>query len=842
MKNKNITLYIFTALLTFLITAIMFTAHGLYPFGPFALPISDLRGQYTDFLQWFERCVKGGDSFLYSFSVGLGSNSLAFAAYYLFSPLNVLALIIKDEMVLVTVLYRAKLLLCALCACAYFVNSRIIRKKSVFYKALIPLLSASYAFCGFCAVYATNIIWLDTVSIFALTVLGAEILYFEKRSVLFSLGIGFGIIFNFYIGLMAAVFALVYLVFLALWDTSGFRGMSVLDAAAAFSRGICIGAIALLPSLYDLASKKAADDNLFGSVTELLPTVTALWSVAAVFILALTLFVSGRPELGEEKKSHAKLAQIIALVLCVFFAVIILFGKYSIGELFRALLAGGNKVEIPQLYTSSIWILAIAAVVIKRKNIRRNLCITALCLSGFVFLQSETADLLLHFGQEPISFPHRYTFAISFFILIGAGYVINSLNIRKKEAALVLTLICGAELCFNAVNSYTTMNAHWGVPFEKNTYDKYYAEMNKTAKKIGNGPYRAEKSFFRTSNEQMSFGYNGLSHYSSLLNRDISHFSKSIGLLQSDRSLLNTGATPFIDSLLGIKYYADTQDEEFLKQTKCVSIRKKQYCNDYYSTENSDSEKIALYRNDNALSPAFITDSAVKKISLEAGNPFENQNILASAMTGLYEDMFILQNPFETENINEFNVTATTGGAVFIRLDKKTDEFSDIYVNDELIYSNTPQDMFGVQQNTAYAGIFEEGEEFKIVIDSKQKFGRYDFMCYVMSNDVYSQVSQILNGKEAHINVFEHNKIQIKSDYEGVLFTTIPYENGWSAEINGKKTVPQNVLGFMCFDLKGENNIIDMKYTPPGASAGVIITCISLIAVLAAWYFERKRN
>ena len=36
-KNKNITLYVMTAVLALLITAIMFTAHGLYPFGSLAV-------------------------------------------------------------------------------------------------------------------------------------------------------------------------------------------------------------------------------------------------------------------------------------------------------------------------------------------------------------------------------------------------------------------------------------------------------------------------------------------------------------------------------------------------------------------------------------------------------------------------------------------------------------------------------------------------------------------------------------------------------------------------------------------------------------------------------------
>lgn len=81
----------------------------------------------------------------------------------------------------------------------------------------------------------------------------------------------------------------------------------------------------------------------------------------------------------------------------------------------------------------------------------------------------------------------------------------------------------------------------------------------------------------------------------------------------------------------------------------------------------------------------------------------------------------------------------------------------------------------------------------------------------------------------------------ITLDRENLVFYSVPYEDGWTATVNGKPApiVKANV-GFMAVVAPAGNNEIVFSYYTPGLHAGIVLTGISILLLLAYLYLTRR--
>lgn len=97
------------------------------------------------------------------------------------------------------------------------------------------------------------------------------------------------------------------------------------------------------------------------------------------------------------------------------------------------------------------------------------------------------------------------------------------------------------------------------------------------------------------------------------------------------------------------------------------------------------------------------------------------------------------------------------------------------------------------------------------------------------------------DGFKAHIN---------NTGKANLLFFSIPYENGWEAYVNGKKTeIVKSNFGFMSVYIEGnKESKIEFKYNPPGFRTGIIITAVCgiiyfiYVLLLILIYRKRRKN
>ena len=78
-------------------------------------------------------------------------------------------------------------------------------------------------------------------------------------------------------------------------------------------------------------------------------------------------------------------------------------------------------------------------------------------------------------------------------------------------------------------------------------------------------------------------------------------------------------------------------------------------------------------------------------------------------------------------------------------------------------------------------------------------------------------------------SVFEDGYVKghIAPEEDGLMFTSIPYDSGWTAYVDGEKTEIKTVAGaFIALDLKAGAHTIEFKYFPRGLKSGILFTLI----------------
>lgn len=75
-----------------------------------------------------------------------------------------------------------------------------------------------------------------------------------------------------------------------------------------------------------------------------------------------------------------------------------------------------------------------------------------------------------------------------------------------------------------------------------------------------------------------------------------------------------------------------------------------------------------------------------------------------------------------------------------------------------------------------------------------------------------------------------------------MLLLTIPYDDGWTAYVNGEKVEAYKLQDiFTGIRVTSGINTIEMKYTLPGFKIGVIFSCLGVIVYsLTAFSFSKS--
>ena len=274
-KNK---LYILAFVLPILSMLIVYYFKDIFPFGDQMYLRSDCYHQYTPYLEILQQKLKDGGSLFYTWEIGAGMNFMAVAAYYLTSPLNLLAIIWPGYMAdMVSFFIVLKMGLAGFSVC-YYLTKRFGQKN-----ISSVVFGMAYALSAYFAAFSWNIMWLDCMWLLPFIVLGLEKLVNEKKCKMYCISLALAIFSNYYIGLMICIFSIIYFVYLfcivefdETVEKTKARLLILKDYAIYSILGGALAACVILPEYFSLLTTKSADSSFPTTLEE---TVSMLYMI-----------------------------------------------------------------------------------------------------------------------------------------------------------------------------------------------------------------------------------------------------------------------------------------------------------------------------------------------------------------------------------------------------------------------------------------------------------------------------------------------------------------------------------------------------------------------------------
>lgn len=810
-------------LLMSIIILIAFWRENVFPFGDKILIYNDMQYQYLDFFMWFRNMLHGEDSLLYSFNMGMGGSTITLLAYYLASPLNLLSYFVQPEHMaeFLTVLIPIKLVLCGAMAYIY------LEKRFSLLWVFEVVLASSYGLMGYNILQCTNIMWLDGVIILPLIALGIHRLVWKRKSAIYFFALAYGIISNWYIGYMLCIFSVLYLVF----------------ELILFYENECA-----------LKMKELLGKIMGFGIDSLLAV-----GASCFLFLPQTLQMSRNGE---------------GFDFSIFSPV---FG-FSFLDGFRDLYLEGDKLTwsemSPPIYVGSFVLLLVVLFFLSKKVSMLKKYVGAAFLLGMMFVFCfRPLNYIFTAFKIPSSHTYRYAFIFSFFMIVVAAMSIEAIydhlscNVKRGLAILLAALflldyvkpysnremaylsgiiivlvsialimldthrkkMCVLAFAIVICCNITEFSQKLQMEFATYTNSReMYVNYNKVIrtsvneiKENDNEFYRIDKTFTRPvsggcNNESMAFGYSGISNYSSANNVKSAQLMKSLGYT-GDTTLVTYTPILAMDALMGVKYIYSDKDLPG--------------CNKVVET---GMDSIGIYENPYALPLAYGVADAAGEIEFGM-NALENQELLYEAILGESLELYCQgETNVKDSDYNtyiEWNVTVNKNGPFYIYFSNGQDGMS-LYVNGEYIASNT-----WYNNQVKYLGDYQQGDVVTVRIETGGHAFVEDYGIYTgtLNMEVFEGAIQRLKSSQLEITKVKGASISAVSDSreERKIVFTIPYEEGWTIEINGESQAYHKALDTFIGIIIPEGKCkIEMHYTVPGLKLGCLITLVSFLLFL----------
>ena len=866
--KRNLTL-IAAFFVPILILLIIYITREIYPFGDQMYLRSDMYHQYAPFLKLFQSILKNGDSLAYTWKIGLGSNFLSTYAYYLASPLNWLVAILPSdhipEIMSCFIMVKSGLMSAAM---TYYLRSHFLRSgklanrnrfsagigqasgdadlntaapkpyrnTALLQEWIAVCFGVFYAMSGYMAAYSWNVMWLDCLILLPLMMLGLERLVKHGKFLLYTVCFALAVLSNYYIAIMLCIWSVLYFIYLLVAESKCKSTLRTIGRFLLYSLiGGCIGAVIFLPALLTLLGTASADSSfpqtlkayfnlleMFAhgmmntKVTMMDGYVPNIYCGIAAFAL-VPLFWLNR---GIPVKQRAGKTILMAIMMFSF--------AFNVPAFIWHGFHFPNSLPSRQSFLYIFLILVIgyeALLRIRKVSVRAVLICFGVALAAVFTLQ-------VLYDSEDLPIAIAYASA-GFLIVYGVLALLmhNRKKVVRTAAVVVLVIICVAEMIINTdATGYGT------------TSRTYYVEDNEAIEAaLSSIPdddfYRVEKLKRRTKNDGAWSGYRSASVFSSVTTAALSDYYESFGMQSGTNSFSYYGNTPLSSAMLGVRYVLtdDLRDDPLLELVDSEPI------------ESSDSDSasgssgtIYLYQNKYCLPLGFMVNETTQaEVNLMGDNPFEVQNDFVDAAKGA-APVFSCEAPLTGW---EVDYEASSDGRLYFFVSRKMKDLTITYLNGDVPGSSKTFTSLECPM-IIDAGDVKEGDIMRIST-SDEEVPEFSVTPATLDLDALNAAVSALGEDPLVVESFDDSYVRGTVDVSkaGMLFTSIPYDKGWSVFVDGVKT---ETLGFydsfIQVPLSEGKHTVEFRYQVPGFVAGLIISLLALAALVVLSLLKRKKN
>ena len=833
---------------------------GCYPFGKRLMLTVDLYHQYCPFLVAFRDKILSGESLLYSWNDGLGQEYIAAYANYAASPLNIFSLFFTAKTMpvfieIVTCLRAGMASIFMLFFLSANDNKRIDNITVVF--------SSSYALCGWFISYFWNIMWCDAVVLLPLIMLGLRRLLIERKYGLYTMSLATAIISNYYAGyflcLFVALFAPAY--YVCLFSRTkpkgdpgrlGFKTFigSAMRFAVSSLLAAGISAIITVPTYLILKNCSATGDSIkmdYGLTNDLFDFLGRLMVAAnpnirdgmanvysgLVIVLLLPLFFLLPSRTGIKLKHKIVFGTLIAIMY-------LSFTNRTLNFIWHGM-HFPNQINFRQSFIMSFLLVFVGFLTIRRIRSLGSKYITGVVLCSVAFL-----ILYEKFGAGNEGYIQIGT-TLLFLIIQGAAlHTVSNSNTRKSEffCETLLTVTMMVEMFAAALISIGLVCYHEGFP----NYDTYGKNSREISSYVVNVEGSDDHLTFERSelypNNVCDIGslYNvkGISIFSSTARESFVKYMRNFGFHNNNiNGLRSAGLTRVTATILNVRNLI-----EIYSTQNVPGVFEQEYKDDY----------ITCWGNPDALSVGFMTDPAVIDYAPDYDNldPFEKTNAWITSMGAgnVYKPIELVagtSSGFSTTDKrakvlvygstnntqgkdNEYSIDITIddadiGADIYVYINAKKEGTATVTIGDKVRRFSTRS------YQIVTLGVFD-GTPMTLNMKYKETPGSSLFFYgYQLDQEEYAQMLDVFSDEQLHVTAYDSaslsGHIEVKED--GLLFLSVPYAEGWTAEVDGDpvEIIPiQDALMGLKLD-KGSHDIT-IKYIPAGFKVGVLASSVSV--------------
>ncbi len=819
---------IYSFLLPFLAMLAIFIGNGIYPFGDGSFMHSDMYHQYVPFLEEFLRKVKDGEPLYHSWRIGMGSNYLALYGYYSASPFNWLMLLVPQQFLIEFMSYMVvfKIGLCG------FTFAWYLKEKFQTKQLSILFFATFYAMSGFVAAYNWNVMWMDTLVLAPLIVLGLERLVREKKSGLYCVTLGLCILSNYYLSIMVCLFLCLYALVLVpeLYGEDGwkafFKRLGGAVGRFAFYSLLAAGmaSVILIPEAAALTATEFSDVNFPKKVTwyfsffDVIARHAAgvqretgldhwpnIFCSSAIFFL-IPLYAANRNIRLKEKVGK--------LLLCAFFII-----SFSVNNL-NFIWHGLNYPDSLPARQSFLYILLVLTMcfeaVYRHKGFsaKELLACTGLGLA-YLLLAQKLVD--------------NDAFSTGIFLLTGALVALYALLLycrekyRSNALAMrlisIFTLACVAfEATFNMAYTSvsTTSRSSYLDPLPA------YQTLAERTMQEDTDFYRFEKFSRVTKNDGALAGYPTASLFSSTANAAVESWYDRMGMSESKVFYCFDGQTPFTSALLNVRYMFSRADNEDP---------------DLY-TLIGQQDDVYLYKCNYTLPAGFLLKDgwnlSSSELEASSSDPLDLQNQMAYSL-GASSPLF---KPVVSDTSDQkTSFTAKEEGHYYAYTkNRKADTISLDSASLTKTFKKVKYDYI------LDLGRHPAGETVTLSDKEEQAL---DATVMMLDEAVLAQVLDTLSQQPFAVDSWDsaHVNGHIDVTQPGQLVLSIPDEPGWTLKVNGQVTEHEAYDDtFLSVCLTEGSHTIELSYRPAGLTAGIIVSLMSIAVFFAVCFLHRRKR
>ena len=815
---------------------------------PISILASDSFSQYANFHASLKNVWTGKENPFYSFHLGMGLNYYAFISYYLggiFAPL----VVFFDTANMPNALYILTLIKIGAGGLAFWIYAKNTFKINRFFNIA---LAVAYSLMSFTIAQAEVIMWLDAMVWFPLIILGINrLLEFKKpRLLFFSYFLLF--ISNYYFGFMIGLFSFMYFLVRYFADRKKHKKVLIPYLITSILAGLG-SLIMILPMYLDLK----ANGETLSQITMTKTEDTGFWDIIVKNMI-------GTYDTTQYGSIPFIYIGIIPFIFCIFYFISRKFDwKHKLGYGLIAvfiiasfyftpldLLWQGfhfpNMFLFRYAFLLSFLVIMLAGYALEKFD---KSDIPVMLFIGIGLIVAYTLAFFVHSDKsyefvKSENYVLSMVFLIAYLIIFAISLLPNS-KFTFKRISLLILILMGVEAATNSYYMIHGVRQDWNYPSaEQFTAPRpYIKELVNYANKNDDGIfYRLENLNRVSTNDSVNYQYAGMDLFSSVRNRNSAAVLRTLGY-KSDGTALNSrydNNTLLMDSFVGMRYN--------ISETPI---------NRFGFKEIKHNKRYKLYENKYALPLGVETSNNILNTKLIESDNLTSQETLINALTGKKYTFFQLEQP---------SLVSEEGGKITDNGDGQTSTIS-VNQGETLALTYSIHVPAGKE---AYFSLFPiEGPTGSAKVDTEKQPGHwceigmmgqyYDLGYFKKATDL--QFTVYISGSEGSFTAItppvlfldtkEYKSAMTKLQTQGVdfkvdgrivkadvnikkgqntIFTTIPYDKGWTAYVDGKETpISSYRNGFVTFRVPNGKHEVKLKYFPPGLKIGIVLFILSFI-------------